>query len=80
MCSPHCTVKTKEIKMSPSYLNEVGHGEVHDVVFPGELQDDIRMEEVVTLEQTRREAVVCLVVQEVAQQVLKRVWVKSGHW
>ena len=50
MCSPHCTVKTKEIKMSPSYLNEVGHGEVHDVVFPGELQDHIRMEEVVTLE------------------------------
>ena len=52
-------------------LDEVRHGEVHDVVFPCELQDDVRMQEVVTLEQARREAVVRLVVKEVSQQVLK---------
>ena len=52
-------------------LDEVRHGEVHDVVFPGELQDDVRVQEVVTLEQARREAVVSLVVKEVSQQVLR---------
>ena len=52
-------------------LDEVRHGKVHDVVFPCELQDDVRMQEVVTLEQARREAVVRLVVKEVSQQVLK---------
>ena len=52
-------------------LDEVRHSEVHDVVFPCKLQDDVRMQEVVTLEQARREAVVRLVVKEVSQQVLK---------
>ena len=52
-------------------LDEVRHGKVHDVVFPCELQDDVRMQEVVTLEQARRETVVRLVVKEVSQQVLK---------
>ena len=44
----------------PHDLDEVGHGEVHDVVFPRQLEDDVRMEQVVTLEQARGEAVVCL--------------------
>lgn len=55
------------------YLDEVGHGEVHDVVFPGQLEDDVWVEEVVALEQAGREAVVRLVVQEIAQQVLVRI-------
>ena len=33
-----------------TYLDKVGHGEVHDVVFPRQLQNDVRMQEVVTLE------------------------------
>ena len=41
-------------------LDEVGHGEVHDVVFPRQFQDDVGVQEVVTLEQARREAVVSL--------------------
>ena len=46
-------------------LNKVGHGEVHDVVLPCELQDDVRMEEIVTLEETSSETVVSLVVEEI---------------
>ena len=42
------------------YLDEVGHGEVHDVVFPRQLQNHVGVEEVVTLEQARSEAVVRL--------------------
>ena len=41
-------------------LYEVGHGEVHDVVFPRQLQNHVGVEEVVTLEQARSEAVVRL--------------------
>ena len=31
-------------------LDKVGHSKVHDVVFPRQLEDDVRMQEVVTLE------------------------------
>ena len=64
-----CTVS---IVRNITNLDEVRHGEVHDVVFPGELQDHVRVQEVVTLEQARREAVVSLVVKEVSQQILRR--------
>ena len=30
-------------------LNKVGHGEVHDVVFPRQFQNDVGMEKVVAL-------------------------------
>ena len=45
-------------------LYEVGHGEVHDVVFPRQLQNHVGVEEVVTLEQARSEAVVRLKIQK----------------
>ena len=60
----------------PHDLYEVGHGEVHDVVFPSQLQDDVWVEEVVALEQTSSEAVVRLVLEEIRQQVLARQTVK----
>ena len=39
-------------------------------MFPGQLEDDVWVEEVIALEQAGSEAVVSLVVQEVRQQVL----------
>merc|ERR1712223_2111867 len=54
----------------PHDLYEVGHGEVHDVVFPSQLQDDVWVEEVAALEPTSSEAVVRLVLEEIRQQVL----------
>ena len=57
----------------PHDLDHVGHGEVHDVVSPGELQDDVWVEQVVALEETRREALVVLLIQEPGQEVLRNV-------
>ena len=54
------------------YLNKVRHGKVHDVVFPSQLQDDIRVQQVIALEQAGCKTVVCLVVKEVSQQILNK--------
>ena len=51
-------------------MDKVRHGKVHDVVSPGQLEDDVRMQEVVTLEEASREAIVSLLVQEISQQLL----------
>ena len=51
-------------------MDEVRHGEVHDVVSPGQLQDHVRVKEVVALEETSSEAVVSLLVEEVGQELL----------
>ena len=53
-------------------MDEVGHGEVHDVVFPRQLQDDVGVQEVVTLKQARREAVVSLKKEQ--QSIFKRTF------
>ena len=61
----------KSLSLAVTDLYEVGHGEVHDVVFPGQLQDHVWVEQVVALEQAGGEAVVSLVLQEICQQVLQ---------
>ena len=52
------------------HLDEIGHGEVHDIVSPGQLEDDVRMKKIVTLEEARREAVEGLLIQKVGEQLL----------
>ena len=51
-------------------LNHVRHGKVHDVVPPGELQDDVRSQQVVALEEASGKTLVVVVVQEPLNQVL----------
>ena len=51
-------------------LDHVWHGEVHDVVSPGEFEDDVGSQQVVALEERRRKALVVLVLEEPCDQVL----------
>ena len=51
-------------------LNHVGHGEVHDIVSPRQLEDGVGPQQVVALEQRRREALVVVLLQEPRQQLL----------
>ena len=37
------------VRVLPHHLDEVGHGKVHDVVFPGQLEDHVRVQQVVAL-------------------------------
>jgi len=53
-----------------SHLDEVRHGEVHDVVAPGQLENDIRVEEVIALVETSRKAVEVALFQEPGQELL----------
>ena len=55
------------------HLDHVGHGEVHDVVAPGELEDGVGSEEVVALEERRGEALVIVVLKEPRQQLLRNL-------
>ncbi len=59
---------------SHSYrLNEIGHGKVHDVVSPGQLEDDVQMKKIVALEEARREAAEGLLIQKVGEQLLSHL-------
>ena len=51
-------------------LDHERHGEVHDVVAPGELEYDVRAEQVVALVQASAEALVELLVQEPGDEIL----------
>ena len=57
-----------------THLDKVGHGKVHDIMLPGELEDDVGMQEVVALEQTGREAVEGPVLQEICQKVFGNLY------
>jgi len=57
-------------RVFPHDLYHVRHGKVHDVVSPRQLQDHVRPQQVVALEQTRGEALVVLVLEEPRNQVL----------
>ena len=55
------------------HLDHVGHREVHDVVPPRQLEDHVRVEQVVALEEAGGEALVVLLVEEPRQQLLRDV-------
>jgi len=46
-------------------LNEIWHREVHDAIFPRQLQDDVRMQQIVAMEKTSRKTVVLPIVKEI---------------
>lgn len=59
----------------PHDLDEVGHGEVHDVVSPGRLQDHVGPQQVVAGEQAGGEALLLVFAQEPGQQLLRQLHV-----
>lgn len=54
----------------PHDLDEVGHGEVHDVVPPGCFQHHVGPQEVVACEEASGKALLLLLLQEPLQQLL----------
>ena len=61
-------------------LNHVWHGEVHNIVSPGQLQNDIGAQQVVALEQAGGETLVVLLFEKPRYQVLSNVnvpWLTS---
>lgn len=59
----------------PHDLDEVGHGEVHDVVPPGRLQDHVGPQEVIAREEAGGEALLLPLLQEPLQQLLSQLGV-----
>ena len=57
----------------PHDLDHVGHGEVHDVVSPGQLQDHVWMQQVVACKQAGREALKVLLIKEPCDQLLRNL-------
>ena len=53
------------------YLNKVRHGKVHDVVFPSQLQDDVRMQQVIALEQAGSAAAAAYIVYSTGRYFFK---------
>ena len=71
---PRCLKSTDYLSdVLPHDLDHVGHGEVHDVVSPGELKDDVRAQQVVALEEAGGETLVVLALQEPRNEVLRNV-------
>lgn len=56
-------------------LDEVGHGEVHDVVLPGGLQHHVWPQQVVAGEKAGGKALLLVLCQEPAQQLLSQLCV-----
>lgn len=54
----------------PHDLDEIGHGEVHDVVPPGRLQHHVRPQEVIAREEAGGKALPLLLQKEPLQQLL----------
>lgn len=57
----------------PHDLDEVGHGEVHDVVPPGRLQHHVGPQQVVAGEEAGGEALLLVLLQEPRQQLLRQL-------
>ena len=57
----------------PHDLDEVGHGEVHDVVAPGRLQHHVGPQQVVAGEEAGGEALLLVLLQEPGQQLLRQL-------
>ena len=55
------------------HLDHVGHGEVHDVVSPGQLEDGVGAQQVVALEERRGETLVVVVVEEPGDELLRNL-------
>ncbi len=54
----------------PHHLNEVRHGEVHQAVSPGQLQNHVRSQKIIRAEETRGETLALPLLNKPAQEVL----------
>ena len=54
----------------PHDLDEIGHGEVHDLVSPGQLQHHVRVQQVIGCEQAGGEALLLSLLQEPLEESL----------
>lgn len=59
----------------PHDLDEIGHGEVHDVVPPGRLQYHVRPQQVIAGEEAGGKALFLILLQEPGQQLLSQLHV-----
>lgn len=54
----------------PRHLNEVRHGEVHQAVSPGQLQNHVRSQKIIGAEETRGETLALPLLNKPAQEIL----------